>query len=186
MLKKFGLEDSKPTKTSMSTEIKLTKDDEANSMDSSKYRGTKMPSEYQQDYNKTRAYAPKIYNDSYMSDTLRDTYRTLESRYVHEGRTIDPSFYNDLNDDSVAKLTAIGFDCFLSLDEQICPRFIFEFYKTVKLERDSNNHFSIQFVINNHYFNLSLTQFAKLTYLSNQDISIYSDAWDLDELEKTL
>ncbi|GJT71929.1 copia protein [Tanacetum coccineum] len=37
MLKKFGLEDSKPTKTLMSTEIKLTKDDEADSMDSSKY-----------------------------------------------------------------------------------------------------------------------------------------------------
>ncbi|GJW40634.1 ribonuclease H-like domain-containing protein [Tanacetum coccineum] len=39
MLKKFGLEDSKPTKTSMSTKIKLTKDDEADSMDSSKFRG---------------------------------------------------------------------------------------------------------------------------------------------------
>ncbi|GKG31813.1 hypothetical protein Tco_0426763, partial [Tanacetum coccineum] len=39
MLKKFGLEDSKPTKTLMSTEIKLTKDDEANSVDSSKYQG---------------------------------------------------------------------------------------------------------------------------------------------------
>nr|GEW33153.1 uncharacterized mitochondrial protein AtMg00810-like [Tanacetum cinerariifolium] len=38
MLKKFGLEDSKPTKTSMSTEIKLTKNDEADSMDSSKYQ----------------------------------------------------------------------------------------------------------------------------------------------------
>ncbi|GKE52595.1 hypothetical protein Tco_1487751 [Tanacetum coccineum] len=38
MLKKFGLEDSKPTKTPMSTEIKLTKDDEANSVDSSKSR----------------------------------------------------------------------------------------------------------------------------------------------------
>nr|GEX59164.1 putative Gag-Pol polyprotein [Tanacetum cinerariifolium] len=38
MLKKFGLEDSKPTKTPMSTEIKLTKDDESDSMDSSKYR----------------------------------------------------------------------------------------------------------------------------------------------------
>ncbi|GJX69082.1 retrovirus-related pol polyprotein from transposon TNT 1-94 [Tanacetum coccineum] len=37
MLKKFGLEDSKPTKTPMSTEIKLTKDDEADSMDSSKF-----------------------------------------------------------------------------------------------------------------------------------------------------
>ncbi|GKE26202.1 hypothetical protein Tco_1441586 [Tanacetum coccineum] len=38
MLKKFGLEDSKPTKTPMSTKIKLTKDDEADSVDSSKYR----------------------------------------------------------------------------------------------------------------------------------------------------
>nr|GEW05960.1 RNA-directed DNA polymerase, eukaryota [Tanacetum cinerariifolium] len=38
MLKKFGLEDSKPTKTPMSTEIKLTKDNEADSMDSFKYR----------------------------------------------------------------------------------------------------------------------------------------------------
>ncbi|GJZ49109.1 hypothetical protein Tco_0603299 [Tanacetum coccineum] len=249
MLKKFGLEDSKPTKTPMSTEIKLTKDDEADSMDSSKYRenpktthleavkrifryirgtthlglwypkgtrietivyadsdhagdyvdrkstsgvctfmgccltswfakkqtalaistteaeyvsagkacqqelwmkqalidygirlddvpimcdnkgaidlSTKMPSEYQQDYKKTLAYAPKIYNDPNMSDELRDIYRTLESRYVHEGRTIDPSFYNDLSDDSMAKFTAIG-------------------------------------------------------------ICIYSDAWGLDELEKTL
>ncbi|GJX74661.1 retrovirus-related pol polyprotein from transposon TNT 1-94 [Tanacetum coccineum] len=39
MLKKFGLEDSKPTKTSMSTEIKLTKDDKADSVDNTKYRG---------------------------------------------------------------------------------------------------------------------------------------------------
>nr|GFB10000.1 uncharacterized mitochondrial protein AtMg00810-like [Tanacetum cinerariifolium] len=39
MLKKFGLEDSKPTKTPMSTEIKLTKDDDADFVDSSKYRG---------------------------------------------------------------------------------------------------------------------------------------------------
>nr|GEW83860.1 hypothetical protein [Tanacetum cinerariifolium] len=38
MLKKFGLEDSKPTKTLMSTEIKLTKDDEADSVGSYKYR----------------------------------------------------------------------------------------------------------------------------------------------------
>ncbi|GKG51054.1 hypothetical protein Tco_0539178, partial [Tanacetum coccineum] len=37
MLKKFGLEDFKPTKTSMSMEIKLTKDDEDDSVDSTKY-----------------------------------------------------------------------------------------------------------------------------------------------------
>ncbi|GKC97892.1 retrovirus-related pol polyprotein from transposon TNT 1-94 [Tanacetum coccineum] len=38
MLKKFGLEDSKPTKTPMSKEIKLTEDDESDSVDSFKYR----------------------------------------------------------------------------------------------------------------------------------------------------
>ncbi|GJX48460.1 hypothetical protein Tco_0273650 [Tanacetum coccineum] len=43
MLKKFGLEDSKLTKTPMSMEIKLTKDDEADSVDSSKYRETNGP-----------------------------------------------------------------------------------------------------------------------------------------------
>ncbi|GKB27931.1 hypothetical protein Tco_0867332 [Tanacetum coccineum] len=66
-----------------------------------------MPSEYQQDYKKTRSYAPKIYNDPNMSDSFRDIYRALESRYVHEGRIIDPSFYNNLSDDSVAKFTVI-------------------------------------------------------------------------------
>ncbi|GJW14820.1 hypothetical protein Tco_0018953 [Tanacetum coccineum] len=43
-----------------------------------------------------------------MPDSLRDIYRTLESRYVHEVRTIDPSFYNDLSYDLVANFTAIG------------------------------------------------------------------------------
>ncbi|GJR43002.1 retrovirus-related pol polyprotein from transposon TNT 1-94 [Tanacetum coccineum] len=41
MLKKFGLEDSKPMKTPMSTEIKLTKDEEGESVDNTKYRGMK-------------------------------------------------------------------------------------------------------------------------------------------------
>ncbi|GJS08935.1 retrovirus-related pol polyprotein from transposon TNT 1-94 [Tanacetum coccineum] len=39
MLKKIELEDSKTTKTPMSTEIKLTKDDESDSVDSFKYQG---------------------------------------------------------------------------------------------------------------------------------------------------
>nr|GFA41927.1 retrovirus-related Pol polyprotein from transposon TNT 1-94 [Tanacetum cinerariifolium] len=38
MLKKFGLEDSIPSKMPMSMEIKLTKEDESNFVDSSKYQ----------------------------------------------------------------------------------------------------------------------------------------------------
>ncbi|GJW06921.1 retrovirus-related pol polyprotein from transposon TNT 1-94 [Tanacetum coccineum] len=37
---KFGLEDSKPMKTPMSSDTKLTKDEECESVDSTKYRGT--------------------------------------------------------------------------------------------------------------------------------------------------
>ncbi|GJY95950.1 retrovirus-related pol polyprotein from transposon TNT 1-94 [Tanacetum coccineum] len=39
MLKKFGLEESKPVKTPMSSDTKLTKDEECESVDSTKYRG---------------------------------------------------------------------------------------------------------------------------------------------------
>nr|GEU75483.1 retrovirus-related Pol polyprotein from transposon TNT 1-94 [Tanacetum cinerariifolium] len=39
MLKKFGLEDSKPMKTSISYDTKLTKDEECELVDSTKYRG---------------------------------------------------------------------------------------------------------------------------------------------------
>ncbi|GKD60509.1 hypothetical protein Tco_1298018 [Tanacetum coccineum] len=39
MLKKFRLEDFKPMKTSMSTETKLTRDEEGESVDNTKYRG---------------------------------------------------------------------------------------------------------------------------------------------------
>nr|GEX79381.1 retrovirus-related Pol polyprotein from transposon TNT 1-94 [Tanacetum cinerariifolium] len=39
MLKKFGLEDSKPMKTPMSSDTKLTKDEECELVDSPKYRG---------------------------------------------------------------------------------------------------------------------------------------------------
>ncbi|GJS53160.1 retrovirus-related pol polyprotein from transposon TNT 1-94 [Tanacetum coccineum] len=39
MLKKFDLEDSKPMKTPMSSDTKLTKDEECESVDSTKYRG---------------------------------------------------------------------------------------------------------------------------------------------------
>ncbi|GJU58212.1 integrase, catalytic region, zinc finger, CCHC-type containing protein [Tanacetum coccineum] len=48
MLKKFGLEDSKPTKTPMSTEIKLIKDDEAKLVDSTKYRELALLAEAQE------------------------------------------------------------------------------------------------------------------------------------------
>ncbi|GJU67507.1 hypothetical protein Tco_1253766 [Tanacetum coccineum] len=92
MLKKFGLEDSKPTKKPMSTEIKLTKDDEADSVDNSKYRGEIMPQLNQKDYQRTKAYLPRIHRSKVMNEEVRESYRHLESRLFHEGRFITLSF----------------------------------------------------------------------------------------------
>ncbi|GJX67643.1 hypothetical protein Tco_0303370 [Tanacetum coccineum] len=41
MFKKFGLEESKPMKTPMSTKMKLTKDEEGESVDNTKFRASK-------------------------------------------------------------------------------------------------------------------------------------------------
>nr|GEU88167.1 retrovirus-related Pol polyprotein from transposon TNT 1-94 [Tanacetum cinerariifolium] len=60
MVKKFGLEDPKPTKMPMSTEIKLTKDDEDVSMDNTKYRGQVMLGMMKPNYKRTKTYIPKI------------------------------------------------------------------------------------------------------------------------------
>nr|GEV55469.1 retrovirus-related Pol polyprotein from transposon TNT 1-94 [Tanacetum cinerariifolium] len=70
MLKKFGLEDSKPTKTSMSTLIKLTKDGEAESIDSSKYHGEITTLSNQMDYKRTKEYLPRIHRSRQMDEEL--------------------------------------------------------------------------------------------------------------------
>nr|GEY72420.1 hypothetical protein [Tanacetum cinerariifolium] len=113
-----------------------------------------MPSEYQPDYKKTHAYAPKIYNDPNMSEQLKDIHRDLQSRYVHEGRTIDQSFYRNLSDDSVAKFTNIGFDCLLSLDQKICPRALLPDPNMSKEQKETRGMFK--------NFGRALHEFAKM------------------------
>ncbi|GKF05660.1 hypothetical protein Tco_0036328, partial [Tanacetum coccineum] len=71
---------------------------------------------------KTIAYAPKINHDRNMSEELKEIYKALEKRYVHEGRTIDTTLYQDMTQESLEKFNRIGFECLLNLDEEICPR----------------------------------------------------------------
>ncbi|GKD66259.1 hypothetical protein Tco_1308367 [Tanacetum coccineum] len=92
MLKKFGFEDSKPTKTPMSMEIKLTKDDEADSVDSSKYRGEIMSQMLHDEFQQTFAYAPKISNENSTPQHIVQTFRDLESRGIHEGCAVLPYY----------------------------------------------------------------------------------------------
>ncbi|GJX94273.1 hypothetical protein Tco_0348859 [Tanacetum coccineum] len=79
MLKKFGLEDSKPTKTPMSTEIKLTKDDEAKFVDRTKYRGLWYP--------KGTGVETIVYADSDHADDYVDRKSTSD---VYRNKIYDP------------------------------------------------------------------------------------------------
>nr|GEV82707.1 alpha/beta hydrolases superfamily protein [Tanacetum cinerariifolium] len=106
MLKKFGLEDSKPTKTPMSTEIKLTKDDEADSVDSTNIE----------------AYLPRIQCSRQMDEDLKESYRCLEGHLFHKGRLVTPYFIEENN--MLPSFQAVGLEPFLTLNEPICPRFV--------------------------------------------------------------
>ncbi|GKB73135.1 retrovirus-related pol polyprotein from transposon TNT 1-94 [Tanacetum coccineum] len=161
MLKKFGLEDSKPTKTPMSTEIKLTKDDEADSMDSSKYQdmiGEIMPQLNQKDYQRTKAYLPRIHLSKVMDEEVRESYRRLESRLFHEGRFVTLSFIK-LNN-MLPTFQAVGLESFLTLDEPICPRFVVEFYHSLEVKRDEEERPYIEFMLGQFTFELDSSQLS--------------------------
>ncbi|GKE10141.1 hypothetical protein Tco_1413692 [Tanacetum coccineum] len=79
-------------------------------------------------------FAAAVFVDVSILQVLKteDLCRKLEVNYVKfqfRGGLLGLRPTNDLSDDSVAKFTAIGFDCLLSLDEQIC---LDELEKTLK------------------------------------------------------
>nr|GEV93123.1 retrovirus-related Pol polyprotein from transposon TNT 1-94 [Tanacetum cinerariifolium] len=143
MLKKFGLEDSKLTKIHMSTEIKLTKDDEADSVDSSKYRGEITTKRNQMDYKRTKEYLPRVHRTRQIDEELRESYRNLEKCLLHEGKIVTPSFISENN--MHAFFQAVGLEPFLTLNEPICPRFV------AKVKRDEELRPYIMFKLENFF-----------------------------------
>ncbi|GJW77243.1 hypothetical protein Tco_0138925 [Tanacetum coccineum] len=134
ILKKFRLEDSKPIKTPMSTETKLTKYDKGEFVDSTKNLSFIMPTSNQTDYKRIKEYLRRIHHSKTMPHKLRDKYIDLEDRLFQEGRIVEPSFIN------AHKLhplfSAMGLESLLTLNEQVCPRLIIEFYHSLELKRD--------------------------------------------------
>nr|GEV01046.1 RVT_2 domain-containing protein [Tanacetum cinerariifolium] len=153
MLKKFGLEDSKPTKTPMSTGIKLIKDDEADSVDSSKYRDEITTLRNQMDYKRTKEYLPRVHRTRKIDEELRESYRTLEKRLFHEGRIVTPSFISVNN--MLPFFQAVGLEPFLTLNEPICPRFVVEFYHSLEVKRDEELCPYIEFKLGQFSFTLT-------------------------------
>ena len=108
-------------------------------------------------------------------------FKALEKHYVHEGRTVDPSFLEGTN--LRRELANINFDCLLDINEPICPRFILEFYASVTLSTDDYGIMSINFSVSSHEFSFTLDEFAHILGVPNRGTCIYSDKHSLAILD---
>ncbi|GJY30923.1 retrovirus-related pol polyprotein from transposon TNT 1-94 [Tanacetum coccineum] len=217
MLKKFGLEDSKPMKTPMSSDTKLTKDEECESIDSTKYRGmigtthlglwypkgtgietvVYADSDHAGDYvdrkstsgemtledelRYTKSYVPTISNENYIPDILKPIIRNLECRSIHEGRPISPEStkYDNIQTlFQVIKLLKI-----YELHEEICPRFLLEFYSSIEITKDDNLNFFLTFWALKRTFKFSLESFASILSIPCEGECSYSEEPSLDSLK---
>nr|GFA74866.1 uncharacterized mitochondrial protein AtMg00810-like [Tanacetum cinerariifolium] len=181
MLKKFRFEDSKPTKTSMSMEIKLTKDDEANSVDSTKYQGEIMTQINQMDYKRTHEYLPRIHRTRRIDEDLKEYYRNLEKRLFHKGRIVTPSFITENN--MLPFFEAVGLEPFLTLNEPICPRFVVEFYHSLEVKRNEEKRPYIEFKLGQLGFKLNSSQLSRILQTPYALKTFYTSKWSLNSLD---
>ncbi|GJU25470.1 hypothetical protein Tco_1164091 [Tanacetum coccineum] len=76
-----------------------------------------------------------------MDEDLRESYHHLEGRLFHEGRFVTPSFIEANN--MLPSFRAVGLNPFLTLDEPICPRFLVEFYHSLKVKEMRRNSLTL-------------------------------------------
>ncbi|GJS00311.1 hypothetical protein Tco_0316819 [Tanacetum coccineum] len=236
---------SKSTKTPMTTEIKLTKDDEADFMDSSKYRGTGIEtivyadSDHAGDYVDRKStsgvytfmgcfltswFAKKqtalaistseaeyvfagkacqqalwmkqalidydirlddvpiiVHPSRQIDEELRESYRTLEKCLFREGRIVTPSFIAENN--MLPFFQAVGLEPFLTLNEPICPRFVVEFYHSLKVKRDEEERPYIEFKLGQLTFKLTSSQLSRILQTPYALETFYTTKWSLNSLD---
>ncbi|GJY69759.1 hypothetical protein Tco_0472741 [Tanacetum coccineum] len=118
-----------------------------------------MPRKSSEDYKNTRVTFP-YYGHLNSCSPIKEKLRNLEERYIHEGRVVFDNF-TDLN--YVRSLFHfVEFECLLEINEQVCPRFILEFYSQYRLSYSDEGQMFVEFVIQNQLFSYSLENFAQI------------------------
>ncbi|GJT07806.1 hypothetical protein Tco_0842268 [Tanacetum coccineum] len=137
-----------------------------------------MPRKSSKDYKNTRHYI--LINSHEFRPPIKEKIRNLEERYIHEGRVVFDNF-TDLN--YVRSLfDFIEFECLLEINEQVCPRFILEFYSQYHLSYSDEGEIFVEFVIQNQLFSYSLENFAQILGVPCEGVCVFTDRWRLDEL----
>ncbi|GKF23709.1 hypothetical protein Tco_0076031, partial [Tanacetum coccineum] len=94
----------------------------------------------------------------------------LEERYIHEKNYVWSLFH------------FVEFECLLEINEQICPRFILEFYSQYQINYSDEGQMFVEFVIQNQLFSYSLENFAQILDIPCEGACVFTDRWRLDEL----
>ncbi|GJV21599.1 hypothetical protein Tco_1370619 [Tanacetum coccineum] len=76
----------------------------------------------------------------------------------------------------------IEFECLLEINEQVCPRFILEFYSQYQLSYSDKHEMFVDFVIQNQLFSYSLENFAQILGVPCEGACVFSDRWRVDEV----
>nr|GEU53890.1 copia protein [Tanacetum cinerariifolium] len=82
----------------------------------------------------------------------------------------------------IAKFELIGFECLVNINEQIVPRFVYEFYSQLTFDYNPEGHFVVNFFIQNKSFALTVKEFGQILKSSFEGHVSYTDMWLLDYL----
>ncbi|GKB83782.1 hypothetical protein Tco_0950677 [Tanacetum coccineum] len=136
------------------------------------------------DYKRTKAYIPKIYHQRPTLNNAKSPFKTLRNRFIHEGRHIE-SFFT-FGNGIVDQFKSIQFDCLLTLNGHICPRFIIEFYHKFQLIRNVHDmSLSIGFTIRDKEFIMSLEKFDQVLRIPYKGTCVFSKDCSLELLKTT-
>nr|GEU62812.1 glutamic acid-rich protein-like [Tanacetum cinerariifolium] len=79
-----------------------------------------------------------------------------------------------------------GFECLLTISEQIVPRFILEFYTQYRVDYNLEGQMFVEFVIQNKFFSLTLEEFYRILNIPYEGDCSFFEKWSLDHLESSV
>ena len=132
------------------------------------------------DYQDTKHYIPPLLDDLNIPDEQKANLHKVQHRYIHEGRVVDAYFVPFDNIDVCFRI--IDFDCLYKINDQICPRFILEFYSRVRTFSDTEGNVFLDFLIQNQNISLSITEFGDILGIPSYGQCAYIEDHSLDSL----
>ncbi|GJU46170.1 hypothetical protein Tco_1203436 [Tanacetum coccineum] len=128
----------------------------------------------------------KYPNTSLILINTNSSLSTVSSAAMHlKRRVVLPDFLED-EPNLRPTFRAIGFDCLLDIDEQICPVFVLQFYKSFRLIRNLNGTICVRFTIDNVETILTLENFAQILRIPCEGVCLYSHEWSISSLQRSL